>query len=391
MSGLTLALLAAVCGLAVAYLRAAVTRAEAVAQRDALREQLDAELARREESHTFFQAHAAEHLDAAQRTLASHHERALEAGRAAVAQPLERVLQAVAALDERQRELERGAAARGGRLQEQLHRMVEQHERLAHHTQALEGALRRPQVRGQWGEIQLRNLLEMSGLRAEVDFREQATDAKGRPDVVVAMPGGRSFVIDSKVPLDAYLDAVSISDPDAQREQLRRHAKAVRHHVRELAGRDYTDARHGVDFVALHLPSEAVFAEALAADPELFDYAIGQEVFITSPSTLLALLKAVAYGWQQEEVSQHAGEIAALGRELAERLRTVHDHWDQVGTQLERVVKAYNGAVGSWESRLMVTARKFPALGIGEREGTPALLEPVETQPRSLPVPDPGD
>lgn len=250
-----------------------------------------------------------------------------------------------------------------------------------------------PQKRGAWGEQTLRNVLEMAGLAPHIDYVEQSTHAGEsgnalRPDVIVRLPGERCIVIDAKVALTAYLDAEEAADPQLRETHMTRHAQQLRDHVKKLASKDYwKHVPNSADFVVLFVPGEHFAAEAAQRDPALYDFAVQNNVIITTPTTLIALAKAVAYGWRQEEAARNAQEIAELGRTLYARLVTMADKVGAVGSALETGMKRYNELVASMESRVLPAARKFRELGAGEANDI-AVLEPTDVAPR-LPAPQP--
>lgn len=238
-------------------------------------------------------------------------------------------------------------------------------------TGKLASALAAPRHGGRWGEETLRNVLEMSGLSPYADFVEQSSSdtekGRQRPDVIVRMPGGRELVIDSKVSLDDYLAASNEADPVRQRERLVAHARRVREHVRALSGKDYWKEFDGrVDFVAMFIPGENFYAAVLEHDREIFDYASRSNVIIVTPSTLIALAKAVSYGWRQEQMAKNAEQAARLGRELYDRLHKMSEHMENVGGNLGKAVKSYNDMMGSLERRVLPAARKFEELSFAD-------------------------
>jgi DNA recombination protein RmuC len=241
-------------------------------------------------------------------------------------------------------------------------------------TAQLVTVLRKPQARGAWGELQLRRVAEVSGMLARCDFSEQHTMAGGddeatqRPDMVVHLAGGRSVVVDSKVPLAAFLDAAETTDEVVRAERLAAHARHLRTHVDQLGAKAYWRRLDSPEFVVLFIPAEAFLAPALDQDPSLLEYAAGKGVVIATPTTLIALLRTVAYAWTQEALTTRAKEVYELGRELYDRLGTLGDHVDRLGTSLGRAVKDYNAAVGSFESRVLVSARRLAALDVVEQE-----------------------
>ena len=249
---------------------------------------------------------------------------------------------------------------------------------LEQETRNLSQALRTPNTRGRWGELQLRRVVELAGMLEHCDFVEQMTltnspgaapgdGGRGRPDLIVRLPGNRVVVIDAKTPLTAYL-AASEAASDAERdEQLALHARHVRRHLEELAGRAYWSKLTGSpEFVVLFLPGEPFFSAALASDPELIEDGAARRVLLAGPTTLIALLRAIAHGWQQEEMAQNAAAVAQIGRELFDRLIALNDKFGTLGRKLDSAVEAYNQAIGSLESRVHVSARRMAELGVAQ-------------------------
>lgn len=252
----------------------------------------------------------------------------------------------------------------------------------------LASAMSDNRVRGAWGEVQLRRALELAGLGRHVDFVEQegVTDgsASGRPDVVVKLPNDRCVVIDSKVPLSRYLEAVNTSDPVAERALQLEHAKAVTGHVKALAGRDYANLRSGsIDLVLMFLPGEPFLSAALDADPTLFESAAAKGVYLVTPSSLIPLLRGIALGWRERQSEQAAAEIHQLGVELHERIAVFAEHYAKVGAQLGRTVDAFNSSVGSLESRVLSTARRLSERGAGSTRVLPDTPQ-IESTSRML-------
>jgi DNA recombination protein RmuC len=261
-------------------------------------------------------------------------------------------------------------------------------------TQLLSALRASPKMRGRWGEQTLRNVLELSGLSAHVDFKEQfsTTDGEGsrlRPDVVINLPGGRCIVVDSKVALSGYLDAVEATD-DATRElHLKKHLAELKSHVKNLASKEYQ--KHVPDtaeFVVLFVPGENFLAAAAERDPNLFDDAFSQKVILTTPTTMVALAKSIAYGWRQEDSAKNTQKIAELGREMHNRMAIMVDKMTKVGESIEKSVKSYNELVGSVESRVLPQARKFKELGAGDAGIDVAAPAQIESAPRQLPTPE---
>lgn len=290
-------------------------------------------------------------------------------------------------LHERMRDLEHQRVSWQSTLHQQVDEVRHSTDSLRRETSALTTALRRPQVRGQWGELHLRRAVELAGMVEHCDFEQQVhlagPDGPQRPDVVVRLAGGRSVVVDAKVPLAAYLDAVSTDDPDEQQAHLARHARQLRTHVDQLSGKAYWRTQaHTPEFVVLFVPAESFLSAALEAEPTLLEYAAARNVVLASPTTLIALLRTVAHGWRTETLAERTREIHELGRELHARLGTVGQHLDKLGRSLKGSVDAYNSAIGSLETRVFVTARHFADVAdLDERIPAP---RPVEEAPRPL-------
>jgi DNA recombination protein RmuC len=285
-------------------------------------------------------------------------------------------------------ELEQRRATVDGRLQQELATLARAHGALHVETQKLAGALANPRTRGSWGELQLRRVVEVAGMQDHVDFSTQVTttgttaattDAVQRPDMIVHLAGGKSLVVDAKVPLGAYLEAMDATDEVAREASLRRHAQQVRTHVRQLASKAYWNALPGApDFVVLFLPGEAFLHAALLHDPALFDEAFASNVLLASPVNLVALLKSAAYGWQQERLARNAEEIQAEATTLLRRVGVLAEHFADVGKGVRAAAEAYNRAVRSYDRHILPRVRALGTLGatVDERTEAPA---PVET------------
>ena len=288
--------------------------------------------------------------------------------------------------DEQMRLLEQSRQSAYGGLDQHLKSLAESHQRLQQETGNLVKALRAPTVRGQWGEITLKRVAELAGMVDHCDFVEQQSvtgdDGRFRPDMVVRLPGGRQIIVDAKTVLAAYLDAHDAQD-DAQRaEALRRHAEQVRSRMDELSLKAYwTQFDRAPEFVVLFLPGEQFLGAALDQDPRLIEEGFARGVVLATPATLIALLRAVAYGWRQEQLNVHAEEAGRLGKDLYERMALLAEHLNDVGQALGKSVSAYNRAVGSLETRVLPAARRFKELGVSSDKDIPHL-EPTEFVPR---------
>jgi DNA recombination protein RmuC len=312
----------------------------------------------------------------------------LEARQKAVADLVAPVRDSLNKVDAQIQQMEVARGDAYGELRAQVQSLITTQKELRLQTGNLVQALRTPNVRGRWGEIQLRRVVEIAGMLSYCDFTEQesVTTETGRlrPDLVVKLPGGKNVVVDAKTPLQAFLDAFETNDEEARRACLANHARQVRDHMKTLAGKNYWEQFDPTpEFVVMFLPGETFFSAALEQDSTLIEQGVLSRVIPASPTTLIALLKAVNYGWNQEKLARNAQQISALGKELHDRLRLLAAHITQVGTGLDRAVESYNKAVGSLESRVLVSARKFAELGTSVADDIPEL-EPIETTARAL-------
>lgn len=317
-------------------------------------------------------------------------EKDLKAREEAIATLVKPIREELKKVEERAQELEKSREGAYQAIREQVKHLAEGQVRLHTETGRLVQALRQPGARGRWGEYQLRNVLEMAGMTKHVDFVEQQTqrgdDGALRPDVVLRLPGGKSIVIDAKTPLEAYLNAVEAEDEGKRAEHLGAHVRHLRGHMRGLASKEYWQAltTDTPDFVVMFVPGEAFVSVAMERDPGLFEDAVANRVLIATPTTLIALVKAVAYGWQQERLAENAREIAAAGRELYDRVKTFASHMERVSRSLRQTMEHFNRSVGSLEGRVLPSARRLEALGAAPEGEELAAPPPVETEPRSL-------
>jgi len=292
-------------------------------------------------------------------------------------------------VEARIQDLEKARIGAYAGLQEQVRSLLDTQKNLRTETGRLVAALRTPAARGNWGEIQLRRVVEMAGMLAHCDFTAQATvtgeEGRLRPDLIVRLPAGKTVVVDAKTPLDGYLRAIEATDESTRRTCMADHARQVRTHVVALGRKSYWEQfDHAPEFAVLFLPGECFFSAALEADPSLIEFGVEQNIILATPTTLIALLRAVAYGWRQEKLAENAAEISTLGKELYKRLSDMGEHWLRLGKNLERAVDAYNSAVASFETRVMVSARRFSELKAAPLGVEIAELEPVEKGLREL-------
>lgn len=291
-------------------------------------------------------------------------------------------------------ELEKARAGAYSELREQVRTLAMQQLQLHNETGNLVKALRTPHIRGRWGEIQLRRVVELAGMLQYCDFTEQETvvseDGRIRPDVIVRLPGNRTIVVDAKVPFEAFYESISATDDQIRVARLKEHARLVRTHIGALSKKSYWETVQPTpEFVLLFLPGENFYSAALEQDPKLIEDGINQRVIIATPTTLIALLKAISYGWQQEQRAANADEVGKLGKELYDRIRTFVNYFGEIGRNLDRALESYNKGVGSLEARVLVTARKFKERGAitGEEVET---MEPIDKSTRALSLDEGG-
>lgn len=319
----------------------------------------------------------------------------LESRQKEITEAVNPVRDSLAQVDHKLQAMEKERVSSYAGLNEQVKNLALTQNRLRDETSRLVRALRTPNVRGRWGEIQLKRVVEIAGMLPYCDFDEQisvtADDARLRPDLIVRLPGGKNIVVDAKAPLEAYLNALDCEEDSEKNAHLLSHSRQIRDHMVKLSSKAYWDQFQPTpDFVIMFLPGETFFSAALEQNPHIIEEGVNQRVILASPTTLIALLRAVAYGWQQEKLTESAEEISNLGKELFNRLCVFTEHLEKLGNSLEGAVSNYNKAVGSFDSRVLVTARQFPDLGLSSNKEVPYLKQ-VEKAPREISAADTAD
>lgn len=330
-------------------------------------------------------------VELAGETLKTFHEQArgdLTQRQKAIEEMVKPVRESLIKVDEKIQLIEKARVGAYEGLSEQVRNLLDTQNRLQQVAGNLVQALGTPRVRGRWGEIQLRRVVELAGMLEKCDFYQQqnATTDEGRlrPDLIVRLPGGTNIVVDAKAPLSAVLEAMDEPDEGRRRHKLQEHARLIRDHMAALSRKSYWEQFQPTpEFVVLFLPNETFFSAALQEDPSLIEIGVEQKVILATPTTLITLLKAVSYGWRQEQMAENARKIADLGRDLYKRVSDLGSHFAEVGQRLGKAVESYNKAVGSLESRVLVSARRFNELGVGKDVELPEI-QPASASPRIL-------
>jgi DNA recombination protein RmuC len=336
-----------------------------------------------------FRIVSAEALEKTNQSLFEAQQRDLEEKQKTIGEMVDRI-HAQMRLLENERKSDHGA------MKQQLHALMDAEHQLKSETSKLVKALRSPAGRGRWGEIQLKRVVELAGMLQHCDFFEQGYDMtegqRRKPDLIVRLPGERQVIIDAKVPLEAYLDGIEMGEETLRLEKFRQHARHVKDHITILGKKTYWEHFQPTpEFVVLFLPSETIFAIAMEADPALIEYGAGLGVILATPTTLIALLRAVAYGWKQESLSRHAQRVSDLGHELYKRISDLSGHWIHLGKALNQAVDAFNQATGSLERNVLSSARKFSELGAASSMNPIKEIEIIETVARKLVSPEMKD
>jgi DNA recombination protein RmuC len=354
----------------------------------------------REAMENMFKSHAADALRSnnqsflalAKATLAEFQQGAkgdLEKRQMAIDQLVAPVRASLEKVDEKIAALERARENAYGEIRQQFTQMAAMHKQLSDQTGNLVSALRQSHVRGRWGEMQLRRVVEMAGMMAHCDFIEQpdaeSEEGRLRPDLIVKLPGNRHIVVDAKAPINAYMDAHEAGNDELRKAKIQLHAQQVRRHLDSLAKKSYWEQfQPSPEVVVMFIPGEAFYSAALEADPGLLDSGFDQGVIMASPASLMALLKAASYGWRQEAIAENAREISMLGQELHGRLGTLAEHFSRIGKGLSNATNAYNDAIASFETRVLTSARKFKGLGATSQEAEIIELRAIEGGARKL-------